>query len=95
MKERKVMKKWQAYSIGKLQQAIASIEQLAPLEEKRSSRQRKKSLEQDYSTLKVHCGRLDFKIPRLGVWYDPGEYVNVAREVHEAVVLFLATDVEK
>jgi hypothetical protein len=89
------MKKWQEYSVGRLQQAILSIEQTAPLEEKRSSMRRKKSLEQDYSTLQTHCGRLDFDIPRLGIWYDPKQYLEVAHTVDKALMLFLATEVEK
>lgn len=89
------MKKWQVYSVGKLQQAILSIEQTVPLEEKRFSRQRKKSLEQDYSTLQTHCGRLDFNVPRLGVWYDPGQYLEIANRVKKTLEVFLELERKK
>jgi hypothetical protein len=73
--------KAQYYSLGRLQQAIKTIEELVPKEQKRLSMQRKKQLEQAYETLRCHCPKLGFDVPHLSYLYDPEQYLEHARIV--------------
>jgi hypothetical protein len=73
--------KAQRHSLARLYQAIADIERLVSLEQKRLSFQRKKVLEHTHATLRLHAGKLQITFPALGSWYDPEDYLKNARYV--------------
>jgi hypothetical protein len=73
--------KKQQHSLQRLREAIALIERLAPMEQKRSARPRKQALESAHLALSLHGPRLDVEVPRLGTWYDAEQYLDHARRV--------------
>ena len=65
-------------SLTRLQQAIETIEQLVPIERKRSSRQRRKSLEQAHGVPRLHGDKLGFTVPSLSHFYDEEQFLEHA-----------------
>jgi hypothetical protein len=67
------------YSLMRIRRAIAIIEELAPLEQKRESKSRRKSMEKTYESLTLHADKLGMSIPRLSTFYRPEQYLEHAR----------------
>jgi hypothetical protein len=75
------MNRTQRESVQRLRQAVQTIEQLAPLEMRRFSQQRKHHLEVAYMTLSLHAGKLHLQVPALSTFYAPQQYLEHARMV--------------
>lgn len=73
--------KAQQNSVTRLRTAIETIEQLVPIERKRSSRQRRKSLEQAHGVLRMHGYKLGFTVPSLSHFYDEEQFLAHAHLV--------------
>ena len=83
--------KAQQHSIARLQQAIQTIEQLVPLERKRTSVQRRKQLENAHEVFSVHCPKLQIEVPRLSTFYNEEEFLAHARMVARQIQQITAT----
>ena len=75
----------QKHSIHQMQQAIATIEQLVPQERKRSSKQRRRWLEQAHEVFRVHCPKLALSAPSLGHFYRLEQFLANARLVADSL----------
>ncbi|TMC15645.1 MAG: hypothetical protein E6J34_21490 [Chloroflexi bacterium] len=80
--------KVQQYSLARLQLAIDTIEELVPLERKRSSPKRRRRLEWAYAVCSVHCRKLNFTLPRLSTFYSEEQYLEHARLVADHMQQF-------
>jgi hypothetical protein len=69
------------HSIERLQQAIATIEEIVPQERRRSSQQRRKWLENAHEIFRVHCPKLALTAPSLSHFYNPEQFLENARTV--------------
>lgn len=88
-----VMNKKQQNSVARIRQEAASIERTVPLELKRSSQQRKKSLEKSWSSITTHAFHLNIEYPRLSLFYDPQQYLDHTRKVMEQVDALVEADI--
>jgi len=77
--------KSQQHSIARIKQEVEFIQQIAPIEMKRISRQRKKQMEKSYSDLSLHGHKLGIQVPRLSVLYNPKQYLEHANKVLDDV----------
>jgi hypothetical protein len=75
------MNKAQQYSLMRIEQAIATIEELAPKEEKREAIQRRRQMEKAYESMTIHAGKLGIEVPELSLFYYPEQYLEHARLV--------------
>jgi len=75
------MSKAYEQSLQRIHQATQTIERLVPLEQKRTSMQRKKQMENAYASLSLHAGKLDIQLPRLSTFYKPEQYLEHAHLV--------------
>jgi hypothetical protein len=75
------MNKAQQYSLMRIEQAIAVIEELAPKEEKREAIQRRRQMERAYESMTLHADKLDIEVPELSTFYYPEQYLKHARLV--------------
>jgi hypothetical protein len=82
------MTKAQLNSVNRLKQAIELIEKTAPIELKRRSRARKRTMENAWSSLTTHAYKLGFDVPKLGVWYDPQQYLDHCLAVKNALTAY-------
>lgn len=67
--------------IARINQAVATIEELAPKEMQRENRQRRKALENAYQSLSTHAYGFGLHAPKLNTFYDPQDYLAKARIV--------------
>ena len=66
-------------SIERLAASIQIIEDLAPKEQKREARRRRKAMEQAYESMRLHAGKLGIELPRLSTFYFPEQYLAHAQ----------------
>lgn len=77
------MNKAQHHSINRLRASIRIIEELVPLEQKRFSAQRKRTLESAHVTLRRHAGSFGITFSDLSLLYHPDQYLEHAHVVAE------------
>jgi len=80
--------KIERYSLSRLQLAINTVEELAPLERKKSTARRRKQLSWACAAFRVHCSKLDFPLPPLSTTYDEEQYLHYARLVADQMQEF-------
>jgi len=75
--------KKQQYSVTRLHAAIETIEQLVPLERKRTSMKRRRALEDAHVIFCVHGPKLGLSVPDLSHFYYEEEFLDHARTIEE------------
>jgi len=91
----KPLTKAQQVSVDRLKSITEQINALADQESNRSSVQRKKQLESAYNGLLTHTRKLGIETPKLGTYYNPAEYANIADGVKSDLAAKYGTDVQK
>ena len=76
------MNKAQRVSVERIRQNAAIIEDLVPIEVKRFSQQRRKTIENAYASITTHAFKLGLpQPPRLSYLYDPAQYLDNTRQL--------------
>ncbi len=84
------MTKAQQHSLASVQAAIRLIEELIPIEQQRSSRQRRRKLESAHVTMRSHASTFGISFPMLSLLYRPEQYLEHAHLVAQALTDWLA-----
>lgn len=73
--------KAQQNALMRMNAAIATIRELAPLEVKRENQTRRKRIVRAYESLKCHGPTLNIEIPSVGHWYYAERYLIAIEHV--------------
>jgi hypothetical protein len=74
---KKGTKTWQR-SFDSLINAVKIIQETAPLEIKRESKQRRKWIDNAWTTIRIHAPKLGVEVPYRGMFYDPVSDLDIA-----------------
>jgi hypothetical protein len=71
----------QSNSLIRIRRAIETIQQTAPAEIERESRDRRHTIESAYQSVVTHAHHLGIRPPQLGTYYKPEQYLAHANTV--------------
>lgn len=89
------MNKAQRVSVERIRQNATIIEELVPIEEKRLSQQRRKTIVNAYESITTHAYKLGLSLPpRLSYLYNPTQYLDYTLHIVAQLQEYERSEVE-